>query len=64
VYIDYILILGGMEEIMMAPLEAVLKSMNDSGLRTHPGKTTIFASGIEYLGFLLTEDDMMLPATS
>jgi len=58
VYIDDVLIWGDTVEDTMGRLEAVLTSLNESGLKTHPGKTTIFASGIEYLGFLLTKDGM------
>ena len=58
VYIDDVLVWGDTVEETMDRLEKVLRALNDSGLKAHPGKTTIFASGIEYLGFLITKDGM------
>ena len=58
VYIDDVLIWADNVEDMMERLKAVLTSLNAQGLKAHPGKTTIFASGIEYLGFMLTKDGM------
>ena len=58
VYIDDVLVWGDTVEEMMDRLEAVLRSLHARGLMAHPGKTTIFASGVEYLGFMLTKDGM------
>lgn len=56
VYIDDVIMWGDTVEEMMAHLQEVLASLDAAGLKAHPGKTTLFASGIEYLGFMLTAD--------
>ena len=58
VYIDDVLVWADNVKDMMTRLTAVLKALSAKGLKAHPGKTTIFASGIEYLGFMLTKDGM------